>query len=427
MATEIDRRKFLNLAAAGTAGLALSRAARAQATPPPSARVIVGVMGMSRGLAVGTTFASQPGVEVRYVCDVDSTRAGKAAEEIGKIGGTAPKAIGDFRKILDDNEVDVLVCAAPNHWHAPATILACSAGKHVYCEKPCSHNPREAELMVEVSRKHKRAVQVGTQRRSSPNIRAAMELLKAGEIGRVYSSRATYVGLRGTIGKGKPAPVPETLDYDLWQGPAPRVPYTDNRIPYNWHWFWHWGNGELGNNGVHLLDLCRWGLGVDFPTYVTSAGGRYAFDDDQETADTQTTSFEFPDKKLITWLCHSCNQFGEDFVNFYGDKGTLTLTGDGDYSIYDANKKLVRTEKGTLGEAEHVVDFLAAIRNDTPTTLNCGIEDAYKSTIMCHLGNIAQRTRRSLSCDASNGHILDDNEASRFWTRTYERGWEPKV
>jgi predicted dehydrogenase len=426
MATDLNRRNFLNVAAVGAAGLALSRSARAQEASP-SKRIVVGVMGMSRGLAVASTFAAQPNVDVRYVCDVDSTRAAKAAEDVGKIGNSKPKAIGDFRQILDDKEVDVLACAAPNHWHAPATILACSAGKHVYVEKPCSHTAREAELMLEAARKHKRAVQVGTQRRSSPNIRAAMELLKAGEIGRVYASRATYTGLRPSIGKGKPAPIPDTLNYDLWQGPAVRTPYVDNRIHYNWHWFWHWGNGELGNNGVHLLDLCRWGLGVDFPTYVTSVGGRYAFDDDQETADTQTTAFEFPDKKLITWLCHSCNQYGEDFVNFYGDKGTLTLAGEGNYSIYDANKKLVREEKGTLGEAEHVIDFLAAIRNDTPTKLNCGIEDAYKSTIMCHLGNIAQRANRALHCDPENGHILDDNEAARFWTKLYERGWEPKV
>ena len=427
MPTEMNRRQFLDLAAASAAGIALTQPASAQESKSPSEKVIVGVMGLSRGRSVAATFANQPNVEVRYVCDVDSTRATACAEEIGKISGTPPKAIGDFRNILDDPEVTALVCAAPNHWHAPATILGCSAGKHVYCEKPCSHNPREAELMVEASHKYNRAVQIGTQRRSSVNIRAAMDLLHSGAIGRVYSSRATYAGLRKSIGRGKPADVPTTLNYDLWQGPAPRVPYVDNRIPYNWHWFWHWGNGELGNNGVHTLDLCRWGLGVDFPIYVTSAGGRYAFEDDQETADTHTVAFEFADRKMITWQDHSCNEFGQDFVNFYGETGTLTLTGNGDYSVYDANNTLVSSSNGELGEAEHVIDFLNAIRNDTPTKLNCGIDQAYQSTILCHLGNIAQRTHRALHCDPNNGHILNDPEAMALWERAYEPGWEPKV
>lgn len=424
MAFSMNRRQFLS--AAGTVGAAWALSAKAQDLPA-SDRVVVGVMGMSRGTAVAKTFANQPGVEIRYACDVDASRAAASAASITAIDGQEPEPIGDFRTILDDPEVDVLICAAPNHWHAPATMLACAAGKHVYVEKPCSHTAHEGELMTESARAHNRVVQVGTQRRSSTNVRAAMAMLHDGAIGRVISARSTYSSKRGSIGRGKPSDPPEGLDYALWQGPAPRVPYVDNRIHYNWHWFWHWGNGEFGNNGVHYVDLCRWGLGVDFPIHVTSCGGRYFFDDDQETPDTHSVSFEFDGGKVLTWQGHSCNKFGEDFVTFYGDAGTLSLTSNGDYTLYDADNNEVRTEKGTLGDAEHASNFLAAIRNNAPDALNCGIDDAYKSTLLCHLGNIAHRVGRSLRCDASNGHILNDDEAAALWSRAYEPGWEPSV
>ncbi|MDZ4861319.1 MAG: Gfo/Idh/MocA family oxidoreductase [Candidatus Hydrogenedentes bacterium] len=426
MPDTLNRRQFLDRAAVSVAGMTVAANA-AHAQDAPSERVIVGVMGLSRGLALTSIFAAEPNVEVRYVCDADSNRVADGAAAVEKAGKAAPKGITDFRQILDDKEVDVLVCAAPNHWHAPATILGCSAGKHVYVEKPCSHTPHEAELMTEAARTHKRLVQVGTQRRSSENTRAAIAMLHAGELGRVYSSRALYASARGSIGKGKPADVPATLDYELWQGPAPRKPYMDNRVPYNWHWFWHWGNGELGNNGVHTLDICRWGLGVDFPVRVTSNGGRYCFDDDQETPDTHVVGFEFEDKKLITWQGHSCNAYNPEFVTFYGEKGTLKVLDYGDYVLYDGDGKEVRTSKGQLGEAEHIPNFLACIRENAPEKLHCGIEEAYPSTMLTHLGNIAHRTGRTLHCDPSNGHILDDAEAMSYWKREYEPGWEPKV
>jgi predicted dehydrogenase len=422
----LNRRQFLDRAAIGVASAAAATHL-AHAQDKPSERVVIGIMGLSRGLALASGFVAQPNVEIRYVCDTDSNRAAQGADAVEKAGAPKPKIIGDFRKILEDKEVDALVCAAPNHWHAPATILACSAGKHVYCEKPCSHNPWEAELMLEAARTHKRVVQVGTQRRSSTNIRAAIDLIRAGELGRVYSSRAHYWGGRGTIGRGKQVDVPPTLDYELWQGPAPRKPYKDNLIPYNWHWHWHWGNGEFGNNGVHTIDLCRWGLGVDFPVRVTSNGGRYCFDDDQETPDTQVVAFEFADKKLITWQGHSCNPHVEDFVTFYGEKGMLKLGDLGDLTLYGTDDKVVREVKGTLGEPEHIANFLAAVRSNDPAGLNCGIEQAYPSTMLCHLGNIAHRTGRTLDCDPSNGHILNDDEAMKFWKREYEPGWEPHV
>jgi predicted dehydrogenase len=391
-------------------------------------RVVVGVMGLSRGSSLAASFASHAGVEVRYLCDTDSIRAAGVAESFAKKTGHTPQVVGDFRKILDDPGVHALICAAPNHWHAPATILACSAGKHVYVEKPCCHNPREGELMVEAARKYRRAVQMGSQRRSCPDVREAIRKLHDGIIGRVYLARSCYAAARTAIGRGKPADVPSQLDYELWQGPAPRRPYLDNRIPYNWHWFWHWGNGELGNNGVHTLDLCRFGLQVDFPIRVSSSGGRFHFDDDQETPDTQTVCLDFDGRKQMIWEGRSCNRHRADFVVFYGDQGTLEVEDDGSYAVFDAQDKRIEEHKSnSIGDQEHIANFLAAIRQDKPLELNAEILDGFKSTLLCHLGNIAYRTGRVLKCDPADGHILDDPDTMKLWSREYESGWEPKI
>ena len=426
MSYAMGRRQFLTSAALGTTAVGL-KAARVSAESPNN-KIVLGVMGMSRGRSLAQGFAKQPGCEVKYVCDVDKNRANAAAQVVGKIVTRAPEAIGDFRRILDDKSVDALVCAAPNHWHAPATIIACGAGKHVYVEKPCCHNPREGEWMVEAARKHNRAVQMGTQRRSGPGTIEAMRLLHQGAIGRLHLARAFYNSARGSIGHGKPASLPSYLDYELWQGPASRRPYLDNRVHYNWHWFWHWGNGELGNNGVHTLDLCRWGMGVDYPIHVTSSGGRYWFDDDQETPDTHTVAFDFEGGKAISWQGLSCNRHRDHFVVFYGESGTLTLRSNGAYTIYDQSDKVVKEKDGTSrGDAEHLANFLSAIRQDKPLSLNAEIAEGYKSTLLCHIGNIAHRTGRSMDCDPANGHIVGDKEAMALWSREYEKGWEPVV
>jgi predicted dehydrogenase len=338
--------------------------------------------------------------------------------------------VKDFRHMLDDPEVDALVCAAPNHWHAPASILACSAGKHAYVEKPCSHNPREGELLVEAARKNKRCVQMGNQRRSGDKITEAMTLLHEGRLGRVYYSRSWYAANRGPIGTGTPAEVPPNVDYDLWQGPAPRQPFTSNRLHYNWHWVWHYGNGELGNNGIHSIDLSRWGLQVDYPTRVVSSGGRYVFDDDQQTADSHIVSFEFPGEKQIIWECLSCNRYGLDGsgfgATFHGEKGTLKLSEWG-YKVFDDKGKETIDVPGTDASTTHVENFIAAIRANDPTKLHSEIEQGHKSTLLCHLGNIALRTGDSLKCDPGNGHILNSDEGRKLWSRDYEPGWEPKV
>jgi predicted dehydrogenase len=373
-------------------------------------------------------FAKQPAVEIRYVCDPDSARAEACAKALEAAGQKPPQAIADFRRILDDNQVDALVCAAPNHWHAPATIMACAAGKHVYCEKPGSHNPYEGESATQAARKHRRVVQIGTQRRSGPGTIQAIQKLQEGVIGRVYLVRAWYNNARGSIGIGKPAEVPANLDYELWQGPAPRRPYLDNRIPYNWHWFWHWGNGELGNNGVHTLDLCRWGLGVDFPVRVVSSGGRYRWEDDQETPDTHTVAFEFEGKRKITWEGLSCHRHGGGFVTFYGEGGALALESNGAHTVFDErDREVEKTDSPSLGDTEHIANFLDAIRNDDPLRLNAEVASGHRSALLCHLGNIAHRTGHTMNCDSSNGHILDDDEAMQLWRREYAEGWEPKI
>ncbi len=427
MAEGIDRRHFLGAAVA--AGVALE-AGQAQAAPGPGAneKIIVAVMGTGgRGTGLATAFQRQPGVEVAYVCDVDQGRAGRAADAVNKVSGRSPRAVTDFRRMLDDRAVNVVAIATCNHWHAPGAILACAAGKHVYVEKPCSHNPREGELMVQAARKHRKQIQMGVQRRSWPTIVEGIEQVRKGAIGRAYLAQSWYQNNRPSIGRGKEAPVPKGLDYDLWQGPAPRRPFRSNYLHYNWHWFWNWGNGELGNNGVHMLDLCRWGLGVDYPVHVTSAGGHYRYRDDQETPDTHVVAFDFGGDKTATWEGLSCNRLpagGTADVLFHGENGSLAIRGGG-YVIYDPAGKEIRRVGGSGGDEVHLRNFLDAVRGGG--RLNAEIEEGHKSTLLCHLGNIAHRTGRALRCDAKNGHILRDKEAMGLWTREYAKGWEPRV
>jgi predicted dehydrogenase len=421
--SSLNRRIFL-----GSAGLSSVALAARSAEPAAADRLVVAIMGTGgRGTAHAKSFAQLPGCSVAYVCDVDSPRAGKAAAAVESVGQAAPKVVTDFRKILDDKAVDALVIATCNHWHAPASILANAAGKHSYVEKPCSHNPWEGETMVKAARKHGKQVQMGNQRRTWDKIVEAMQRLREGTIGRVYLAQSWYTNNRPTINFGKPSDPPENLDYALWQGPAPAKPYKDNYLHYHWHWFWHWGNGELGNNGVHMLDLCRWGLGVDFPTRVTSAGGRYRYRDDQETPDTHAVTFEFDGGKMATWEGLSCNVQPEgqkaDCV-FYGEKGSLRISAGG-YTIHDAKGKEIEKQTGKTGDAEHLANFLNAIRGSAK--LNSEIEEGHRSTLLCHLGNIAHRVGRTLTCDPKTGRILNDKDALAYWKREYAKGWEPVV
>ena len=419
----LNRRNFV------IAGAAASATTTATARETNADTIRVGVMGLSRGQSLAADLAKTDGVQVKYLCDVDENRVKNAATQFEKKTGQTAQGITDFRQILDDKQIDALVCAAPNHWHGPATIMACKAGKHVYVEKPCSHNPKEGEWMVAAAKQYGRCVQMGTQRRSAAGTQEAITKLHEGVIGQVHLSRCYYNNLRGSLGKGTTTEPPSYLDYELWQGPAPHVDYRSNVVHYNWHWFWHWGGGELANNGVHGLDLCRWGLDVQYPTRTVSSGGRYWFDDDQETPDVQSVCFEFDGKKQITWDALSCNKHRVDFFcAFYGDDGTLELDSDGVYRIFDRNDKLVdKGEQSSVGQREHLQNFVDAIRADDPSLLNQPILEGHKSTLLCHLGNIAQRTGRTVVSSAENGQIEDDKEQQALWAREYQDGWAEKV
>jgi len=428
-----NRREFL--ADTLTAGAALSLSAAlaldpraARAADGPSEKVVVGIMGVNgRGSSLASSFAAMPGATVAYVCDVDERAREKCAKLVADKTGKAPEKVADFRRLLDNKSIDALVIAAPDHWHGPATILGCSADKHVYCEKPASHNAREGEMMVEIARKRNRVVQLGTQRRSMPGIREAIAKVHEGKLGKVHFSRGWYNNDRQPIGKGKTAPVPEWLDYALWQGPAPERPYQDNLLHYNWHWFWNWGTGELGNNGIHSLDVCRWGLGVDYPTRVTSGGGRYHYQDDQETPDTQIVTYDFGDKALV-WEGRSCHRRGVEGsmfgMAFYGSEGSLVLDG-GNAIVYDPKGKEVERTKADGGDAHHIRNFLECIKSGNRPQAD--IEEGHKSTLLCHLGNIAQRSGRTVNCDPKTGRVLEDKDQQGLWGREYRPGWEPKV
>jgi predicted dehydrogenase len=398
----------------------------------------LGVMGTSRNssggdgrgaeLAVG--FSSLEGVEVAYVCDVDERNVANAIKSVSTKGKQTrtPKGVRDFRRILEDKEVDALVIAAPAHWNAPAAILGCLAGKHVYVEKPCSHNANEAELLVAASRKYNRRVQHGTQRRSWQGIREAVERIREGQIGRVLLAQSWYLARRPSIGKGKQVEVPSWLDYSLWQGPAPDRPYRDNLVHYNWHWFWHWGTGELGNNGVHYLDVCRWAMGLDFPLRITASGGKYRHpDDDQETPDTSIVSYDFGQSTITfeqrSWASRT-PQDPQYEIAFYGDKGMLAIQGGG-YTIYDENGKELSKGSGSGGNQAHLQNFVDAIRDGKE--LNAEINEGYKSTLLPHLGNIAYRTGRAIHFDPRSRKIVGDKDAAKYWSREYNKQWQPRI
>lgn len=436
----VTRRHFLQQSAVAGLGLGLmGQLGSLRADAAPGNRIRVAAVGVGpRGRVLANVFARLPGSEVAYVCDPDSRALSRTLEACTEAQGRAPKAEKDFRRTLEDPDLDAIVIASPDHWHAHMGILALQAGKHVYVEKPCSHSPREGELLVEAARRHDRVVQMGNQRRSWPKLQEAMELIRNGEIGDVHHSRGWYANARGPIGHGNQTTPPEWLDFELWQGPAPRRPYQDNLVPYNWHWFWHWGTGEVGNNAIHCLDLSRWGLGVDYPVRVTSSGGRYYYNDDWETPDTQILSYEFEGGKQITWEGFSCNRLGamgDGFgVTFHGSEGSIMIEAGNAYRLFDKKGGEIRRVTddsvpahgwGFERDAGHVNNFLDCIRNGGRPVSEIG--DAHISTVTQQLGNIAHRVGRTLNCDPANGHVIDDEGAAALWTREYEPGWELKV
>lgn len=444
-----SRREFLKKSAAASAVLLAGGILPGFSTE--SYRRIVGanekirasVMGVnSRGNALAQNFSFQKNCDVIHICDVDNRAIEKCMENVLPIQEIKPKGFGDFRKSLESKDVDLMVIATPDHWHAPAALLALQAGKHVYVEKPLSHNPNEGEMLVEAAAQYGKSIQMGNQRRSWPNVIEAINELKNGVIGRPYFGKGWYSNNRKSIGIGNDVAVPYWLNWDLWQGPAPRKVFKDNIVHYNWHWFWHWGTGEALNNGTHMIDLLRWGLEVDYPIKVSSNGGRCRYEDDWETPDTQVISLDFENDISMTWEGRSCNgkyiEGSSVGVEFYGEEGSILISGGNEYKIFDLKNNIVKEVKDSKEidprDAANPASHLDAlhIRNLFDNILKgeklkANIDSGFKSTLLVQLGNIAQRVGHSLEIDPQNGHIIGDKKAKKLWSREYEKGWEMKL
>ena len=400
--------------------------------------MVVGVRSRAKALTKG--IHRYANAKIIYNCDVDERILADHSKWCQENIGYVPKPEKDFRKALEDKDIDAVFIATPDHWHAPMTILALQAGKNVYVEKPCSHNPHENKLLVAAQKKYAKKVQMGNQQRSAKTSRLAMKEIKDGIIGNIYKGEAYYSNNRPNIGTGKNISPPSSLDWDLWQGPAPREQYRDNVHPYNWHWFRNWGTGEIHNNGTHEIDICRWALGVDLPETVTSFGGKYTYNDDWEFPDNQEVTYQYKDNKYITWTGHSRGVIKPEQpgrgATIYGSEGSIMLSRNA-YELYDLDGKLIKSENeevssettNTLGEGEldvsHIANFFDSIRLDK--IQNAPIKDASISTMLCHLGNIAQNVGQTIKIDEQNGEITNDREAMQFWKREYEKGWEPTL
>ncbi len=426
-----DRRGFVRMASAGLATASLAARASA-AAKGPNDKLIVGLIGCGeRGTHDAKLFQSVPNVELAYVCDVDQARLQAAAKNLGVEGH---RAVADLRRILDDKSVDAVLVTTPDHWHSPAAILACDAGKHVYVEKPISHNLREGRLLVEASARHGTLVQHGTQCRSTPMMIEAVKLLREGIIGDVLVAKCWNIQRRGSIGRGQDTDPPAGLDYDNWVGPATMIPYRTNRVHHRWTMWYHFGAGDMGNDGVHDIDYARWGLGVETqPTSVSASGGKFVLDGDEEFPDTQQVTFEYPGggkpgaRRLLIyeqrlWTTnypHQCDSGAE----FYGTKGQMFLSRRGKLEVLgERNAPIdVAAPRGPQDDAAHVANFCAAIRGGAK--LNADALTGHLSTSLCHLGNIATRLGRSLRFDPQMEQIVGDPEADALLRREYREHW----
>jgi len=422
----MNRRHFLAGAAALAAG-----SKNTFASPNDTIRVAVaGLRG--RGWAHVRAFADLPGVEVAALCDVDESVLNQRLKQFEETGRKRPAAFVEFRKVLDDKSIDAVAIATPNHWHTLQTVWACQAGKDVYVEKPCSHNVFEARQIVAAARKYDRIVQQGTQSRSSPALREAHEKLRAGLIGDVYMTRGLCFKWRDTIGRQPDGPVPPGVNYDLWLGPAPERSFNPNRFHYNWHWNWEYGNGDIGNQGIHEVDVCRWFLGVKYPARVSALGGHFMFDDDQETPNTLTASFEFDEggkKKMMVFEVRHWISNGESWIRakntdntvgtlFYGSGGYVACDAEG-YKTYLGREQEPGPARHEAGN--HFANFIEALRTRERSRQTAEIEEGAISTVLVHLANISYRLGRTLEFDAATMTCRGDDEANRMLTREYRR------
>jgi predicted dehydrogenase len=423
-----NRRTFIQVGAMAAATAQLASASRADANSSLN-MALIGCGG--RGSYLKDLFNQQDGVQVTHVCDADQKRLAAAA---GAVDGRQITAVKDMRRILDDKNVDGVIVATPDHWHAPASILACEAGKHVYVEKPCSHNVREGRLLVEAAERNKVVVQHGTQVRSTSTMIEAIQMLRDGVIGDVLVSKAWNIQRRGEIGRQQPSSPPAELDYDLWVGPATMVPYQQNRVHHGWHWWYHFGTGDMGNDGVHDVEYARWGLGVTtHPVRVSAAGGKFFFDDDQEFPDTQQVAFQYPASgpterpRMLVYeqrLWSTNYPYNVDSgVEFYGTDGQMFLSRRGKVQILGGRNKKIEEDLPRVEQdaPAHVRDFLGAIRESRKSNADIGI--GHLTTSLCHLGNVATRLGRGFQFDPASEQVVGDDEANKLMGRDYRDHW----
>jgi predicted dehydrogenase len=429
----MDRRQFFHDTAAVAAGLAAVKAgssrAAEDAAPEKDAKTfgpndtvrcaVIGVRG--RGMDHVGGLNKLPDARITTVCDVDRNVIGRAMKAVTNRNKSEPKFVQDVRRVLDDKEIDAVSIATPNHWHALATIWAIQAGKDVYVEKPVSHNVSEGRRMVEAAEKYGKIVQAGTQIRSHKGIQDAIAFLRSGKLGKIYMAKGLCYKPRGSIGHTADAPVPEGVDYDLWLGPAPERPFNPNRFHYNWHWHWDYGNGDLGNQGIHQMDLARWGLGKsEFPKTVIASGGRYGYSDDGQTPNTELVAFEFDDCELqfeVRGLPTNAEENVKIGDIFYGTEGILAITSYTNWHTL-LGPKLEPGPSGS-GGGDHFANFLKAVKSRDPKALNGPILEGHLSSAYCHLGNIAYRLGRKLHINPSTESFVNDSEADAMLTRQY--------
>ena len=429
MQSEFTRRRFIRTTGAALAAgpLILSRA---QAAPSETVNhAVIGIGG--RGLGHVKSFNAIKNCKVIAVSDLDPTRLDKAAEELQD---PSVKKYKDFRKLLENKDVDSVSVATADHWHVPVALAALLAGKHVYVEKPCSHNIHESNLLAKLAKESGKCVQHGTQRRSSAEDMAGVRAMKEGLIGDVYMAKAINHQLREKIGKAKEEAPPPGVDYDLWLGPAPKVPFTKNRWHYNWHWFWDYGNGDLANDGSHQIDEAIWGLDVDmqYPDAVVASGGQLWYDDDHETPDTQTVIYEYPGKQILfemrLWTPYKMEGHDNGCV-FYGTKGKMDIGRKGAVATVDGKVIDVKPADYGIESEEIMANFVTAVRHDDPSLLNNPISIGAVVTNVCHLGNIAYRAQAGRmtydpKTESITGACGNEKKANSLIKREYRQGYE---
>ena len=422
----MNRRYFLQTAAVG-AGIRKAVAA--------SDKINIAVIGIrGRGRSLTASFLKEADANIAYICDVDENVYERGAKIVEGLRGKRPPLVKDLRRVLDDKSVDAVVIATPDHWHGPATLLAVDAGKDVYVEKPASHNLREGRMMVDAARRTKRIVQVGTQARSRVSTQKAIEYVHSGKIGKVLMAKAWDVQLRDDIGHKNDSAVPAGVDYDTWTGPALAMPFNENRFHYKWHWNWNYGTGDMGNDGVHQMDIARQALGVELPVSVSGMARKLFFDDDQQTPDTMNITFNFPDKVLMFEM-RIWNPYGmedqENGVAVYGSTGMVQIgrwNKKWGFKVYDDKGKLALDQSGNEVDLDerHQRNFLDCIKSRKAP--NAEIEIGHRSTTLCHLGNVIAKTGRNLRFDAKTETIAGDQEATKLLGRQYRKHWStPKI